>query len=76
MSLIQCEINYSVLSTEILLKEASEEIWEICNQLYGKQIDLSSWKRKISGDEDTNTKIVHEAYDHTKDAAGDAIVDG
>jgi len=58
-----------------IVKEASEEIWEICNRLYGKQIDLSSWKKKISG-HDIDTKIVHEAYDHTKEAAGDAIIDG
>lgn len=57
-------------------QEASEEIWEICNEIYGKRVDLSTWKNKLSGHEEAiDTKIVHEAYDHTKEA-GDALVDG
>jgi len=43
-----------------LVTEASNEIWEICNELYGSQLDLSTWKRKISGHEDIESKIVHE----------------
>ena len=30
------------------------------------KIDLASWKSKIDGDKNLETKVVNEAYDHTK----------
>eukprot|EP00088_Acartia_fossae_P037123 TRINITY_DN3830_c0_g1_i1.p1 TRINITY_DN3830_c0_g1~~TRINITY_DN3830_c0_g1_i1.p1 ORF type:complete len:607 (+),score=119.09 TRINITY_DN3830_c0_g1_i1:46-1866(+) len=55
-----------------IVKEASEEIWEICNKLFGKEVDLSTWKDKIAGAENVDTRIVQETYDHTKQASGDS----
>jgi len=56
-----------------VVKEASQQIWDICNQLYGEKIDLSTWKSKIEGGQDSDTKVVHEPYDHTK---GDNVQEG
>ena len=30
------------------------------------KIDLAGWKSKIDGDKNLETKVVNEAYDHTK----------
>jgi len=55
-----------------IAKEASEKIWQICDKLFRDRVDLSSWKSKIAGGvENSDTQIVHEEYDPTKDTSSD-----
>ncbi|XP_023336867.1 guanine nucleotide-binding protein-like 1 [Eurytemora carolleeae] len=50
-----------------IVTEASQQIYDICEKLYGDKVDLSSWQKKIEGSKDHETRVVHETYDHTKD---------
>jgi len=58
-----------------IAKEASEKIWQICDKLYRDRVDLTSWKSKIAGGvENSDTQIVHEEYDPTKDSLDEGML--